>query len=59
LGGQILLSLEQGGDVALELDHLAGDGFGRAGADQTSGKRAGQNGGAENDDMANTHEESS
>jgi len=59
LSGKILLSLEQGGDVALELDDLAGDGLGGAGPDQASGKCAGQNGGAENGDMANTHEQSS
>jgi hypothetical protein len=59
LGGKILLALEQGGDVALKLDEFAGDGFGGAGADQASDKRAGENGSAENDDVANTHEQSS
>ncbi len=59
LGGEILLALEQGGDVALKLDELAGDGFGGAGADQASGKCASQNGGAKNGDVANTHEQSS
>jgi len=59
LGGEIFLALKQGSDVALEFDYFASDGFGGAGADQASGKRASQNGGAENGDMANTHEQSS
>ncbi len=40
LGGEILLALEQGGDVALKLDEFAGDGLGGAGAEQASGKSA-------------------
>jgi hypothetical protein len=59
LGGEILLALEQGGDVALKLDEFAGDGLGGAGAEQASGKSASQNSGAENSDVANTHEKSS
>jgi len=49
----ILLVPEQGGYVALELDHLAGDGFWRAGGPiKLPASAPGQNGGAENDDMA-------
>jgi hypothetical protein len=59
LRGEILLALEQRGDVALKLDEFAGDGLGGTGAEQASGKRASKNGGAENGDMANTHEQSS
>src|SRR5712692_1273622 len=59
LGGKILLTLEQGGYVALKLDEFAGDGFGGAGTDQASSKRTGQNGGAKNGDVTNTHEQSS
>src|SRR5207249_8068825 len=49
LSGKVLLALEQGGDVALKLDEFAGDGFGGTGANETSGKRAGENGGARKD----------
>ncbi|PYU59170.1 MAG: hypothetical protein DMG55_14425 [Acidobacteria bacterium] len=59
LGGKIFLALEQGGDVALKLDELAGHGFRGVGADQASGKCAGENGGAKNGDVTNTHEQSS
>jgi hypothetical protein len=59
LCGEVFLALEQGGDVALKLDEFACDGFGGARADQASCKRAGENGCAENGDVANTHERSS
>jgi len=47
--------LKQGSDIALKLDEFACDGFGGTGADETSGKGAGKNGGAKNGDVANTH----
>src|SRR5205814_1074306 len=56
LRGEILLALEKGSDVALKLDEFAGDGFRRAWADQASGESAGQNGGAKNSNVTNTHE---
>ena len=59
LRGQVLLALKQSGDVALKLDHFASDGFGGARADETSGERAGHKCGAENDNITNTHEQSS
>src|SRR5437879_7303325 len=59
LSGKVLLALEQGSDVALKLDEFASDGFGGTGADETSGKCAGKNGGAKNGDVANTHGQSS
>jgi hypothetical protein len=59
LSGEIFLPLKQRSDVALELDELTGDSFGGAGADQTSGECAGQNGGAKHDDITHTHEQSS
>jgi hypothetical protein len=59
LSGKILLALEQGGDVALKLDELTGDGFNGTGTDKTSSKSAGQNGGAEDSNLTSAHEQSS
>ena len=59
LRGEILLALEQSGDVALKLDHFASDGFGGAGADEASRNGAGENGGAKDNNVSNTHESSS
>jgi hypothetical protein len=59
LRGHVLLALEKSSDVALELDHFASDGFGGARADEASGERAGHKRGAENDNITNTHEQSS
>ena len=56
LGGEIFLTLEQSGDVALQLDEFAGDGFGGARADKAAAQCAGENGGAEDGDVADTHE---
>jgi len=41
LGGKILLTLKQGGDVALEFNKFASDGFRGTRADKASGERAG------------------
>ena len=59
LSGEILLALKQGGDVALKLDELPGDGLSGAGTDQASGECAGQNGGAKHSDITHTHKQSS
>jgi hypothetical protein len=56
---EIFLAREQGSDVLLKQNDFAGDSFGGTRADEASGERASQNGGAENDDIANTHEQSS
>ncbi len=55
----ILLTLKQRGDVALEIDDFAGDGFRGARADQAAAERAGKNGGGKNDDGADFHETTS
>src|SRR6266852_1468122 len=59
LSGQILLTLKLGGDVALKLDELPGDGFRGARTDQASRECAGQNGGAKHGDITHTHKQSS
>jgi hypothetical protein len=59
LRGQILLALEQSGDIALEFNHLAGNGFGRVRADEASGHCPGENRGTENENITNTHGQSS
>jgi hypothetical protein len=43
----------------LKLDEFAGHGFGRARTDEAAAEGPGQNGGAENGDVAYTHEKSS
>jgi hypothetical protein len=55
LGGEILLSLEQGSHVALKLNQLASDSFGGTRTDEASTERAGQNCGTENGDIPETH----
>jgi len=50
---------QQGSDVALEFDEFAGDGFGRARTDKAAAEGPGKNGGAENRNIAYTHEKSS
>ena len=52
LGGEIFLSLEQGGDVALQLDEFAGDGFGGAWTEGAAGDESGEGSGAEDGDVA-------
>src|SRR5437588_2064118 len=59
LRGDVFLSLEQGSDVALEVDNFAGDGFDRAGADEASANGTGENGGTKNSEIAYTHDQSS
>jgi hypothetical protein len=53
------LALEQRGDVLLKFDNLASHGLGGAGTHEASPECTCQNGGAENDDIADTHEQSS
>jgi hypothetical protein len=53
------LALKNGGNVALELDNFASDGLRRARADKAAAEGSGKNGGAENGDVAYTHENSS
>ena len=55
LAGEILLALENVGDVALELDDFASDGVDRAGPHEAAGEETGEGGGAENGDITNTH----
>jgi hypothetical protein len=50
------LSLKNGRDVALELDDVAGYGFGWARTHQAAAEGASQYGGAENGYVAYTHE---
>ena len=59
LRGEIFLSLQQGSDVALEVNNLPGDGFGRMRADEASTDCAGKNGCAENSDVSYTHDKPS
>ncbi len=56
LGGHISLPLQQGSDVLLKLDNFASDGFGRARTDEAAAEGTRENGGAENSDVACTHE---
>ena len=59
LRGEIFLTLEDRGDVALELDDFASDGEGGLGADQTAGEGAEKNGAGEEKDVTGTHEKAS
>jgi hypothetical protein len=51
--------LQEGSDVALELDEFASNGFGRARAHEAAAESAGHDGGAENGYVAYTHGKSS
>jgi hypothetical protein len=59
LGLQVLLSLEESGDVPLEFDELASHGFRGARTHGTAGDEAGESSSAENCNIAVTHGETS
>src|SRR5436305_321002 len=59
LRGEIFLPLQQGSDIALEVDDFAGDGFGRMRTDEASTDGAGKNGCTKNCDIAYTHDKPS
>ena len=59
LGLQIFLSLEECGDVALELDEFASDGFGGARTDDATSDDSGESSSAENGNITVTHGETS
>jgi hypothetical protein len=59
LRGEIFLSLEERGDVALHFDELAGDGFRGTRAHGTAGDESGKRGSAKDGDIAETHGETS
>ena len=52
----ILLTLQKRGDVALQVDDFAGDGFGRARPDEAAAERPSKNGGGKKNDGADFHE---
>src|SRR5207244_7214639 len=56
LRGEIFLSLQQGSDVALEVNNFPGDSCDGAGPDEASADGANKNGCAENGDVAYTHD---
>src|ERR1700676_1765719 len=56
LRGHVLLTLEKRGDIALQVDNFAGNGFSGAWPDEAAAKRPGKNGGGKNDDGADFHE---
>src|ERR1700722_8526217 len=59
LRGHILLTLEKRGDVALQVDDFASDGFSGARPYEGAAERPGKNGGGKNDDGADFHDKTS
>ena len=52
LGGEIFLALQQGGDVVLQFDNFARDGFGGPRTDKAPTDRSNQDDGTENRNVA-------
>src|SRR5580704_3786877 len=59
LRGHVLLTLKERGDVALQVDDFAGDGFSGTWPDEAAAERPDKNGGGKNDDGADFHEKTS
>ena len=59
LGLHVFLTLQQGGDIALELNDFAGHGHDGLGADEGAGDGAGEHGSGAINDGTNTHDDSS
>ena len=59
LGLHVFLTLEERGDIALELDNFASDGEGRVRADEAAGEGADEHGADKERDVTHTHEKAS